>query len=99
MQIFARMVSTPLLEDENISAENPVAKSSHASPAFASEQFFPVVSQRSISICSKSGVPWSLVSPTGVTQDRQVYGTKAIPKHSEYGQFQNQIPEQKKNWT
>lgn len=24
-------------------------------------------------------------------------GTKAIPKHSEYGQFQNQIPEQKKN--
>lgn len=81
-QIFTRMINTALLEAENIGAEDPVATlATFHLAGFASEQFFPVVvSQKSISICNTSGVPWSPVFQTSAWQDRQVYGHQGHSK-------------------
>lgn len=96
--IFARMISTTLLECENVGAEDPVVTLAifHLGSLQSSSSLFLYPSCL-LTFAVHQVCPGVLSFRLVLHMTDKFMGAKAITKHSKHGQFKNQIPEQKEN--
>lgn len=98
--IFARMISTTLLEGENAGAEDPVVTLAifHLGSLQSGSSLFLYL-RCLLTFAAHQVCPGVLSFRLVLHMTGKFIGAKAVPKHSKHEQFKNLISEQKANWT